>query len=102
MADIRIKTTPRMLAALPTVSSPAELNNRGTGRSTTLALKAIAKAMDNEGAWVMPLDHHGTRDADRHLVRRCQDIVGMLGLSGFTFRDNILSYKYTIEVTIHG
>jgi len=65
------------------------LDNRGTGRSTIIALETIAKAMRQEGLQVHVTDHHGTAEADRHLSNMIMSIITDLKLSGFTLKHTI-------------
>lgn len=58
---------------------------RATGRSTVLALRAIADAIEKAGEKVDVRDHHGTATADEHLMHMVQGMVEKLGLRDFRF-----------------
>lgn len=55
-------------------------DNRGTGRTTAIALRAIADAIDNPYKPVKLKDHHPTKSADAMLAQATELIVWRLGL----------------------
>lgn len=57
--------------------------SRGTGKSTAIALKAIAKALERPGQSVLLYDHHGTSSADKILAGTVARIINDLKLHGF-------------------
>jgi hypothetical protein len=56
------------------------LSGRRTGRTTCIALRAIAEAMENPGVGVMLVDHHHGNDADFHLSRMVLAMVQSMGM----------------------
>lgn len=54
---------------------------RRTGKSTVLALRAIASAVESPGTRVLIKDHHPHPQADQHLAHLISDIVRELKLS---------------------
>lgn len=63
----------------------AKAANRCTGRSTGLALAALAAAVSQPTVWIMVRDHHGTADAHRHLLSMCRQMSVALGLTNMDF-----------------
>lgn len=53
---------------------------RGSGRSTTIALIALVEAMKNPGVPVPLKDHHDSRAADEFLARGLRTMIDQLGL----------------------
>ena len=66
--------------------------SRATGRTTAIALRTLAAAIENPHQWVEIVDHHPTRLAAGYLRRRMQDMVGILHLEHFTFRDTAVAF----------
>lgn len=56
------------------------LQGRRTGRSTCIALRAIAKAIENPGVGVLLVDHHHGNQADFHLSRMVLMMVQSIGM----------------------
>jgi hypothetical protein len=77
------------------VSSVAD---RGTGRSTALALEFIAQAIRSPGEWVVPCDHCGTRQGDLHMARVCRGMVLALKLDKFEFKDGKFRSMFAEQV----
>lgn len=65
---------------------------RCTGRTTWQALAYLSMAMQHPHKWVHPLDHHGSVESTRCLVRVAQDMVHKLGLKHFTFQADKLCF----------
>lgn len=59
---------------------------RRTGRTTVVALRYLATAMDNPHKWITLRDHHGTADADIHLRKLVEGMCDVLGLKHVVFR----------------
>lgn len=59
---------------------------RRSGRSTIIAFRAIADAMATPRTWVRIQDHHGTREADKWLMRMTKDYLSRLGFTSFSFK----------------
>lgn len=59
--------------------------DRCTGKSTALALKYIADAIENPNKRIVVKDHYGTQEADRYLLRKAQEVVEMLDLKEIKF-----------------
>lgn len=57
--------------------------DRAVGRTTILALRYVAQAIEQCGQPVEIRDHWGTHMADVALTDQCGDIVQALGLRGF-------------------
>lgn len=62
--------------------------NRGVGRTTVLALEAIALSIKYPNAWHVVKDHHGTAHTDRMLLKVIQETVTRLGLKFFRYSTN--------------
>jgi hypothetical protein len=58
---------------------------RGTGRSTVLALRYVARALSEPGKVITIFDHYPTRAADRMLMDMCKDVCARMELEGFVF-----------------
>lgn len=57
--------------------------DRGLGRTTACALRAITAAIDTPNLWIRLRDHHGGSDSS---IWHCtQDLVDRMGLLGFEF-----------------
>lgn len=56
-----------------------DIMTRGTGRSTAIALKLMAAAINNPGVMIQVKDHHGTLMADKHLFNKIQAMCHDLG-----------------------
>lgn len=56
---------------------------RCSGRTTAIALSAIAECLRNGGEWVEIKDHHQTALADRQAIDHTMNCVKLLGLSFF-------------------
>ena len=67
---------------------------RFSGRSTALALHAIADAMQNPNKQIPIVDHHPGREANEHLLKTTANVVEKLSLEGFYFN---LKPEPTIE-----
>lgn len=65
---------------------------RCTGRTEQLALRAIAHAMAYPYEWHELKDHHDSRPSHEHLRVKCQNIVQRMGYSGFTFRSTAIRF----------
>lgn len=59
---------------------------RCTGRTTAIALRAIAEAIDNPHKSIHYRDHHLTNAADMHLGMRIEDICKALRLEHMQIR----------------
>lgn len=98
-------------------NADANLHVRATGRSTGIALAAIGHAMlpGNQGYVLdVPLDHYlktdnplatipvgdkyspGARESQDRQLGLMQDLVGKLGLKGFTFDTAKHTYSYQV------
>lgn len=70
---------------------------RMTGFSTGQALKALGEAMCSPETRIYFKDHHGTRDANIHLLEKAMRIAGELKLRSFLFNKVTLSVRYSLE-----
>lgn len=68
-----------------------ELCRRRTGRSTTLALSAIAECYKNRGKWILIRDHY--HKGDRHLMGMIVNMVNLLNFDGFEFDKNSIRMR---------
>ena len=59
-----------------------------SGRSTAIALRTIADCYDKRGEWIKIMDHHGTKEADRHLAREIHLMIGELRFLNFEQKHN--------------
>lgn len=66
--------------------------NRGTGRSTILALQYITMALANPGTEFKIVDHHPTHEAARYLRGTIQAMVGRLGFKHFIFKETSIQF----------
>jgi hypothetical protein len=81
-----VKTNRLLRHILSSTTAPCTLEEyRCTGRSTAIALKLIAWCIENPGLERLVLDHHGTLDADRVLLRMVEEIITSLDLQFFVF-----------------
>lgn len=64
---------------------------RCTGRTTVIALRTIARAMENPRQWIKVEDHEGTLGANRHLLRVIGSALQALGLGYFRLDHNKLA-----------
>lgn len=69
--------------------------DRCTGRTEQLALRAVANAMAYPHKWHELRDHFDHRVAHQHLRDKCQRIVYRMGYTGFTFRDTAICFGDT-------
>lgn len=58
---------------------------RGSGRTTSIALGLISCAIASPGLWVKIVDHSNYRGANYYLLNRVKDIVSKLELKFFEF-----------------
>lgn len=72
-----------------------ELSFRRTGRSTKIALRAIADCYDNRDKWVLIRDHY--HKGDRFLMDYIMDLVSRLEFSGFEFDKNHIAMRLPAE-----
>jgi hypothetical protein len=68
---------------------PAE---RGTGRTTVLALQLIAQAIQRPHTWHSAVDHFGTLPANAHLLQVARSMVLELDLKHFHFRQTAVCF----------
>lgn len=68
---------------------------RRTGRSTALALKYIAEAIENPRQPVQIRDHHDVLRAHRDLFERVREMVRQLGLEHMVFREHGNTVTFT-------
>jgi hypothetical protein len=59
--------------------------DRCTGRSTGMALRYVAQAMETPGVWITCADHHDNKWTRREIVRVCRKVVESLDLKFFEF-----------------
>lgn len=59
--------------------------DRCTGRTTGMALRYIAQAMETPGVWIACADHHPGLCGAREVVRVCRRVVEALDLKFFEF-----------------
>ena len=78
----------------------ADLQSRRRGKSTGLALQTLGYAILNPGKKVKILDHHGTRQADRHLANMIYKMVEDLKLQGLVFNQNDNTLVFNLDLTI--
>ena len=64
----------------------AELKDRRSGRSTRLALLAIARCYELQGEWVAVQDHTGKPVDSALLFLKIHSMLRELGLTGFELR----------------
>jgi hypothetical protein len=86
------------LTGYPVSHYPA---NRCTGLSTGIALKALGDAMRNPGVQIYAMDHATTasnKRPDDRTLSLAKDIVGKLGLVGFTFGKSHLGHHVTYDL----
>lgn len=76
----------------------ANLGGRCTGRSTALALRLLADAIDNPGQKITARDHDTggkypgpTHQQNTHLLRMAADMANTLGLEKMTFSASYLT-----------
>lgn len=69
--------------------------DRAVGRTTALALRALADAIDNPGKEIRPTDHYRSFSADRNLLRVCAGMVEKLGLQKFTINQQTLRCDFS-------
>lgn len=58
-----------------TKRAPDHVEIRGTGKSTVIALRLIADAIERPGKWFEVKDHEGSRRATEHLMNQIWDII---------------------------
>lgn len=58
---------------------------RGTGRTTAIALKLLAAAIENPGRFILVEDHHGTPEANKMLLAKMENMAFDLGLKHLEF-----------------
>lgn len=68
--------------------------DRGTGRTTALALDVLACAIQQPGKTVKAQDHHPTPEADRELLRIAKDMASRLGLTRLHFCPHMLTVTF--------
>lgn len=56
----------------------SDIQQRGTGRTTRLAVALAYKALSAPGYWVVARDHHDTKAAHRALTYRASGILDAL------------------------
>lgn len=61
--------------------------DRQTGRSTALAHKLIARAIETPYMWFNVTDHHGSAHSNKLLLDLCRDITIRLEYKHFHFKD---------------
>jgi hypothetical protein len=61
-------------------------DNRCTGKSTAIALKTIAEAIEKPFTPIVIKDHFPSRQADEHLAHMIRQIVGVLDLKMMIFK----------------
>lgn len=64
------------------------IGNRRTGRTTAHALSALGAAIANPFVPVVVVDHHGTPQANRHMLTVMRDMADRLGLDHLYFDMN--------------
>lgn len=74
--------TPERVKALNllTEGGYAAQSARQTGRSTAIALRLIAHAIENPGKTITIADHHPTKEASAYLAARMRDMILRLQL----------------------
>lgn len=70
---------------------------RRSGRSTIIALRTIALAMENPGRALRIMDHAGTSKADQFLMAMIQDMVNAMGFEHFIFDRSRCTIKFGDE-----
>jgi hypothetical protein len=66
--------------------------SRRTGRTTALALKAIAEAIENPWVWVPLKDHHNTILANESMSNIVRSMVHVMQLEHFVFRKGAIRF----------
>ena len=66
--------------------------DRYTGRSTAIALRLIAEAIESPRKPIPIRDHYGTSLADRYLRQAMQDMVDKLDLKHMVFTDTTITF----------
>lgn len=69
---------------------------RFTGRSTALALRVIAEAIENPGKKVLIRDHVNLHRANNHLRGTVQEFVRKLGLRHFVFTEDTIKFGHEL------
>lgn len=60
-------------------------SDRRTGKTTSMALKTIALAIDNAGVDIPIVDHYDTHRSNLNLCDTIKMTIAMLNLQGFAF-----------------
>ncbi len=71
-----------------------EAKHRCSGRTTNIALKTIAQAMQCPRTVIPIIDHHGTRESHRHLAGMIESMLAKLQLTGFVIDRSKLTLHY--------
>ena len=73
-----------------------KLQSRRTGKITRIALEMILEALKNPGKPITAIDHYGTREADRVLLRRMKEMTEQLELEHLEFstKENTITFTW--------
>jgi len=63
--------------------------NRQTGKSTAIALKTIAKAIENPGQVIYIVDHFNQAQSNRSLAYEINGMITKLNLRGLDLKNNL-------------
>ena len=74
---------------------------RATGRSTTLAKAYIRIAKRYPDEWIMPNDHHFSKDDDRYIMKKIHDEINNLELEKYEeFEFSRDKFRYTFKIDV--
>lgn len=76
----------RLPELIPAAYRPEVPDGRMIGRSTAIALREIAAAIDKSPQWVQVTDHYPTWRSDEHTWFLCQSMVNAMKLQFFEFK----------------
>lgn len=88
--------------ARPVILIEKDGTERRGGLTTRLALKYIVDAWETPGQEVRLVDHHPSREANKHLMSVVQKCIVKLGLDGFQFNcnNNSLLYQTAMKMSV--
>jgi hypothetical protein len=69
---------------------------RRTGKSTAIALRILAEAIDNPNKWVPVVDHHDKRSSHMALLDKVQKLSCKLDLKFMIFNRQVCSVMFEL------
>lgn len=81
---------------------PQAGTERGTGRSTALALAYISQAILRPNTWIVVKDHIDTYQTNKNLLLMCKALVTDMYLKFFTFEYSPMLGQARIRCDIFG